>query len=101
MISYVALWAISSAIAVPLVLYAAFIRPNARMRQVPPVWRAAPLLVLSSVGGLLALTPPHAHGAIVQLGWMSIQFLTLSNSRFIERRKVRTSILGLNERDKD
>ena len=100
MVSYVALWAIAIAIAVPGLLFAAFIRPTNAMRQVPPVWRAAPLVVLSSLGLVLVFTPPGWHAVIVQLGLLSIQFLGMYNARFVRLPKRPLSILGLNERDK-
>ncbi len=100
MISYMALWAISVAIAVPAILFGSFIRPTVAMRQVPPFWRAAPLVILSSLGLVLVLTPPRWHFTVVQLGWVSIQFLTMHNARFVERPRTPMSILGLNEREK-
>jgi len=99
MVAYLTLWLILVGLAAPLWLYAAFVRPSGNDLHIPPIWRAVPLMLMTTVSAVLALSPARWHQLITQLGFMSLQVSTLFLNRFVPIKPREMSILGLNKKD--
>jgi hypothetical protein len=68
MSGWLTFWIILVGLGAPLYLYEAFVRPSQQLSHVPPVWRAVPLVMMTTITVVLALSPLGWQSFIVQVG---------------------------------
>lgn len=99
MVSYLTLWIILVGVGAPLTVYFAFVRPDKNIIHVPPILRALPLVILTTVSVILVLSPVRWHQVITQYGFLALQVPTFVWRKYIPLPPRKTSILGLNQKD--
>ena len=99
MSGWLTFWIILVGLGAPLYLYEAFVRPSQQLSHVPPVWRAVPLVMMTTITVVLALSPLGWQSFIVQIGFFSLNAPTFFWQKYIPIKPRELSILGLNKKD--